>query len=61
MEDRNCRNPRQFLLMGQHTDLLGLTTTDLQCQGSRLKDIRDIRGGTELSRIRVGAGGADFS
>ena len=57
MENRNCWNPRQFVLKGLCTDLLALTPSELQHQGSRLKGIRDRWNGTELSCIRVRAGG----
>ena len=30
VEDRNFWRPRQFLLKGPHTDLLGLTPSELQ-------------------------------
>ena len=53
VEDRNFWNPRKILLKGLYTDLLGLTAAELQHQGSRLKGIRNIWGGTELSSIRV--------
>ena len=43
VEDRNCWTPRKFLLKGLCTDLLGLTPSELQHGGSRLKGIRDIQ------------------
>ena len=57
---QTAKSLRQFLLKGMHTDLLGLTPSELchsdsQCRGSRLKGIRNIQGGTEPSRIRVRA------
>ena len=57
----NCWNVRQFLLKGPNRDLVGFTLSKLQCVDSRLKVIRDIQGGTELSGIRVRAGGTTFS
>ena len=53
MEDRDCSNPRQFLLKGSHTDLFELTPSELQSQGSRFKG---MWGRTKLSTIRVRAG-----
>ena len=44
MEDRNYLVPRQILLKGLQKDLLRLTPSELQCRGSRLKDIGDIGG-----------------
>ena len=38
-------------------DLHRLTPSELQHEGSRLKVIRDILGGTELSGIRMSSGG----
>ena len=43
----------ESLLKCLHTDLLGLTPSELQHGGSRLKGIRDIQEGTELSSIRM--------
>ena len=37
-------DPRQFLLKGPCMNLLRLTSSELQCWGSRLKGTRDIRG-----------------
>ena len=51
VEDRNCRNPRKFFLKGPHTDLLGLTPSELQYWDSRLKGIRDIQERNELFGI----------
>ena len=53
VEDRNCWTPWQFLLEGPCTDLLRLTTSELQHGGNRLKGTRDIQG---LPGIRVRAG-----
>ena len=57
MEDRNFWNPRQFLSQGPHTDFLGLTPSEPQHGASRLKCIKGIKGETEVSGIRVRAGG----
>ena len=53
MEDRNFWNPRLFLLKGPHTGLLGLTPSELQHWGSRLKGTRNIQGRTELSGVKT--------
>ena len=55
VEDRNFWSPRQFPLKSSCTDLLRLTPSEFHYQSSRLKDIRDIWGGAELSSIRVRA------
>ena len=60
VEDRKCCSLRQFLLKGPCRDLLGLTPSELQHQGSRLKGITDIGGGTELSSINVKKLGSSF-
>ena len=41
-------------------DLLGLSLSELQCWGGSLKDTRDIEAVTELSGIKVRAGGVAF-
>ena len=60
VEDRNCLNPRQFLLKDPCTDLSALAPSELGCKGSQLKGIRVIWGETELSGMRVRAGGGSF-
>ena len=50
-----------FLLKAPHTDILGITGSELQDWGSSLKNTRDIHGGTELSGIKVKAGRASLS
>ena len=60
MEDRNFWSPRLFLLKGLHMDLLGFTPSELQHQGSSLKGTSGRQGGTEVSGIRVRAGGSFF-
>ena len=56
VEDKNFWSPRQFLLKGPCTDLLGLIPSELQHGVSRLKVMGDIQGGTELPSIRARAG-----
>ena len=52
--------PQAVPLKGPCTDLLGLNPSEFQHRSSRLKGIRDIWGGTELSGIRTRAGGGSF-
>ena len=47
-----------FLLKAPHTDILGITGSELQDWGSSLKNTRDIHGGTGF---RMKARGAAFS
>ena len=55
-EDKNCWNPRQFLLKEPHMNLLRLTPSELRHRGSSLKGTRGKWGGNELFDIRVRAG-----
>ena len=55
---RNFWSPKQFHLKNPHMNLLRLTPSDLQHQGSSLKGTSGIQGGTEVSGIKAGAGGS---
>ena len=57
MGGRNFWNPKQLPLENPHTDLLRHTPSELQHQGSSLKGTSSIKGGNEVSGIKVGAGG----
>ena len=48
---------KQFLLKKPHMDLLRLTSSEGQHWGSSLKGTSGIQGETEVSSIKVGAGG----
>ena len=50
-------SPRQYLLMGPHTQLLRLPPSELQYWGSSLKGTRNTWGETELYGIRAKARG----
>ena len=54
---RNFWSPKQFLLKNTHTDLLRLTPSELQHHGSSLTGTSGIQGGTEVSGLKVRAGG----
>ena len=54
---RKFWSTKQFLLNIMHMDLLRLTPSELQHWGSSLKGTSDIGGGTEVSGVKVRAGG----
>ena len=60
-EDENFWSPKQFLLKGLCTDLLGLTPSELQQWGSSLKVTRHIQEGNELSSIMMRFVGVTYS
>ena len=53
MGARNFWSPKKFPLKSPHMDLLSFTPSELQHQGSSLKDTSDIQEGTKVSGIKA--------